>query len=134
MELYTTTLWRTATVVWKRCYVDNLSYLNSRSIDGTNGTLTAITRTLDKSLYLTETKLEGNLCAVLSSHLGCIRSVLLGTTESHLTSRRPRDNLTLAVCQRYNDIVERAVNVQLTYSVNSYISFLIRCCCFLCHN
>ena len=86
MELYTTTLWRTTTVMWKRCNVDNLSYLDSRSIDGTNGTLTTITRTLYKGLYLTETKLEGNLCAVLSSHLSCVRSVLLRTTESHLTS------------------------------------------------
>jgi hypothetical protein len=37
------------------------------------------------------------------------------TTETHFTSTRPRNNLTLIICQSYNDIVKRCVNVSLTY-------------------
>ena len=86
MKLNATTLWRTATVMWKRCDVDNLSNLNASGVDGTDGALTTVTRTLNISLYLAKTKLESCLCAILGSHLGCVRSVLLRTAESHLTS------------------------------------------------
>ena len=42
--LYAATLRRTATVMWKWCYIDNLCYLNAGSIDGANSALTTITR------------------------------------------------------------------------------------------
>ena len=45
--LDTTTLGRTATVVRKRSNIDDLRNLNARGIDGTDSTLTAITRTLN---------------------------------------------------------------------------------------
>lgn len=87
MRLDTTTLRRTATVVRQRGNVDNLRHKNARGIDGTDSALTAIARTLDISLHLAKTQVESHLGAILCGHLGSIRSVLLRTAESHLTSR-----------------------------------------------
>ncbi len=84
--LDTTTLGRTATVVRKRSNIDDLRNLNARGIDGTDSTLTAITRTFNECLHLAKTEVESHLGAILSCHLGSVRSVLLGTAESHLTS------------------------------------------------
>ena len=125
--LDTTTLGRTATVVRKRSNIDDLRNLNARGIDGTDSTLTAITRTLNECLHLAKTEVESHLGAILCCHLGSVRSVLLGTAESHLTSRRPGNNLTLIVGQRYNNVVERTVNVELTHRGNTHVS-LLRCC------
>ena len=50
--LDTTTLGRTATVVRKRSNIDDLRNLNARGIDGTDSTLTAITRTLNEYFHL----------------------------------------------------------------------------------
>ena len=75
--LYTTTLRRTATIVWQWCYVNNLRYLNATVVAGTDSRLTTVTWTLYVCLYLTQTKVECNLCAILCCHLSCIRSVLL---------------------------------------------------------
>ena len=85
--LHTTTLRRTAAVVWKRCDVDNLSNLNTSTMNGTDCALTTVARTLDEGFHLAETKTIGHLCTILCSHLSGIRSVLFRTTETHLTSR-----------------------------------------------
>ncbi len=86
MKLNATTLRWTATVVRQRCNVNDFSNLNAGSVDGTDSALTTITRTLNISLYLTQTQLESCLSAILSCHLGSVRSVLLRSAESHLTS------------------------------------------------
>ena len=119
--------------MWQRCYVYNLCHLDAGTVDCTDSTLTTVTGTLDVGLHLAETEVVGNLGAILSCHLSSIRSILLGTAEAHLTSRRPRDNLSLCIGQRHDDIIERAVHVELSKSLYSNIS-LLRCCCFLCHN
>ena len=53
---------------------------------GTDSALTTVTRTLYISLDFAQAKVVSNLSAVLGSHLSSIRSVLLRTTEAHLTS------------------------------------------------
>ncbi|EJX04439.1 hypothetical protein EVA_07453 [gut metagenome] len=130
--LYSSSLRRTATVVGKRRNVDDFSYCDTSTVNGTDSRFTTVTGTLNICLHLTKTKIESYLSAILSSHLSCVRSVLLRTAEAHLTGGRPRNNLTLTVCERHNDIVERAMNVELTHSVNLYVS-LLSCNCFLCH-
>ena len=102
-------------------------------MDATDGGFTAVARTLDVGDYLTQSQVEGYLCAVGSSLLCSVRSVLLRTTESHLTSGRPRNGLTFAVCQSNNDIVKRRVNMKLSLCANLDISLLCRSC-FLCHS
>ena len=132
--LYATTLWRTTAVVWQWSYVNNLDNLDTSTVYGTDSTLTAITRTLDEGLDLAQTQAVGYLSAILGGHLSSVRSVLLGTTETHLAGGRPRDDLTLIVGKRYNDIVEAAVDMKLSCCLNTYISFLVRCCFLLfCH-
>lgn len=84
-KLNTTTLRGTAAIVWQRCNVDNLNNLNTSTMAGTDSRLTSVTRTLHIGLHLAQTQVESNLGAILSSHLGSIRSVLLRTTEAHLT-------------------------------------------------
>ena len=76
-NLYAASLWRTATIVWQWCNVDNLCYLNTCSVDGTDCRLTSVTWTLNICLNLAKTKVESNLCTILSSHLCSVRSVLL---------------------------------------------------------
>ena len=73
---------------------------------GTDSALTTITRTLDKGLYLAKTKAVSNLSAVLCCLIG----------------------------KRHNNIVKATVNMELTCSLNTDISFL-RCYFLLfCHN
>ena len=83
--LYTATLRRTAAIVWQWCYVNNLRYLNATVVAGTDSRLTTVTWPLNIRLYLTKTKLESYLRTILCSHLCCVWSVLLRTTETHLT-------------------------------------------------
>ena len=112
--------------------IDNLDYLNTCTVYGTDSGLAAVTGTLNVCLNLAQTQIVSDLCTILCCHLGGVRSVLLTATETHLAGRRPGDYLTLAVSQRHDDIIEGTVNMQLTESVNLHISFL--CCnCFLCH-
>ena len=73
----------------QRCNVYDFSYLNPCTMHGTDCRLTAITRTFHVCLYLTQAKVVSYFCAILGSHLGCIRSVLLRATETHLSCRRP---------------------------------------------
>ena len=108
----------------QRSNVDNLYNLDTGTVHGTNCRLTTVTGTLHVSLHLAQTQVIGNLCAILSSHLSSIGSVLLRTTETHLTCRRPRDNLTFAISQRHNNVIERAVHVELAECIYSYISLL----------
>ena len=75
-------------------------------MDSTDSRLTTITRTLNVCLNLAKTKIKSYLSTILSCHLSCIRSILLRTTETHLTCRRPRDNLTLIISKRYNNVIE----------------------------
>ena len=72
--------------MWKRCNVDNLGYLNSCTVDGTDSRLTSVTWTLNVCLHLAKTEVESDLGAILCCHLSSVRSVLLRTTEAHLTS------------------------------------------------
>lgn len=108
----------------QRRNVDNLRDLDAHTVDGTDGTLTTITGTLDVCLHLAQTKVESNLCAVLGSHLGSVRRILLATTETHLTCAGPADSLTFGVGEGNDDIVERTVYVELTLCVNLHDSLL----------
>ena len=82
-----TTLRRTAAVVGKRSYVNNLCYLDTAAVYATNCRLTTVTRTLNVCLNLAQTKIESDLAAILCCCLSCVRCVLLRTTEAHLTCR-----------------------------------------------
>ena len=55
-------------------------------MNSTDSRLTTITWTLNVCLNLAKTKIECNLSTILCSHLSSIRSILLRTTETHLTS------------------------------------------------
>ena len=116
----------------KRSNVDNLCYLDTNRMAATNGSLTAIAWTLDVGLHLTQTKVIGNLCTILSSHLGSIGSVLLGTTETHLACGRPRNHITFAVGNGNDDVVKGRVYMKLTLCCYLDVSLLCRSC-FLCH-
>ncbi len=85
-KLNTTTLGRTAAIVWQWCNVYDLDNLNTGTMAGTDSRLASITGALHISFHLTQAEVESDLCAILSGHLGSIRSVLLRTTEAHLTS------------------------------------------------
>ena len=93
--------------MWQRSYIDDFSNFDTGSVNGTDSGLTTVTGTLDICLYLSQTKIVSHFGAILGSHLGCIRSVLLRTSKTHLSGRRPGDDLTFTVCQRNNDVVER---------------------------
>ena len=117
--------------MWQWRNVDNLRYLDPGTMDSTNSRFTTITRSLYIHLYATETKIISHFGTILSCHLSCIGSVLLRTSEPHLTGARPADNLPLVVGDRHNDVVERRVDVCLTGSLYLYHPLLG--CYFLCH-
>ena len=84
-KLNSTTLGRTTAVVGQWRNIDNLDNLYTCTVYGTDSGLTAIAGTLHVSLHLAQTQVKSNLGTILSGHLGSIRSVLLRTTEAHLT-------------------------------------------------
>ena len=75
--LYATTFRWTAAIMRQRSDVYDLSYFNTCTVDGTNCTLTAVSRTFHISFHLTETQIISNLSTILSSHLCSVRSILL---------------------------------------------------------
>ena len=91
----------------KRSYIDDFSNFDTGTVYSSNSRLTSVTWTLHICLNLSQTKVVGNLSTILCSHLCCIRSVLLRTSKSHFSGRRPGDDLTFAICQRNNNVVER---------------------------
>ncbi len=93
--------------MWKRSYVNDFSNFDTCTVDSSNSRLTSVTWTLHICFYLSQAKIVCYLSTVLSSHLCCIRSVLLRTSKSHLSGRRPRNNLTFTISQRNNNVVER---------------------------
>ena len=105
-ELYSSSLGRAAAIVRQRSHVNNLGDLDTGTMDGANGRLTAVAGTLDIGLHLAQAQVVSYLGTILGSHLSGVGSILLGTTEAHLASRRPRNHLTLAIGQTNNNIVE----------------------------
>ena len=75
-------------------------------VDGSDGGLTTCTRTLYIALNLAEASVVRCLGSILGCHLGSVRSVLLGASESALSSRGPADDLTLVVGKSDNHVVE----------------------------
>ncbi len=107
---------------WSNIY--NLRHLNASSMHSTDSRLTSITRPFHISFHFSQAQIISNFCTILSGHLGCIRCILFRTTETHLASRGPRNNLTFTICQRHNDVVKGAVHMQLPHCINFHISFL----------
>ena len=88
------------------CHIDNLRHFDSRAVHGADSRLTSVTRSFHICLHFPQAKVVCNFRTILCSHLRCVGGVLLGTTKSHLTCRRPRNDLAFAICQRYNNVVE----------------------------
>ena len=65
--------------------IHNFNNLNACAMHSTDSRLTAISGTLHISLHLAQAQIVGCLSTILSSHLSSIGSVLLGTTETHLS-------------------------------------------------
>ena len=93
--------------MWQRRYINNLSNFNPCTVNRPDSRLTPVTRPFHVCLYLSQTKIVSNFGTILGSHLCCIRSVLLRTSKPHFSGRRPRNNLSFAICQRNNNVVER---------------------------
>ena len=89
-----------------RSHVDDLGDDDSCVVDGPDSGLTTGARALYIDLDLAETGIVSGLGSILSGHLGGVRSVLLGTTETALSGGGPTDDLTLVVCQGDDHIVE----------------------------
>ena len=69
----------------KRSDVDDFFDIDSGSVDGSDSGFSTAAGTLHINLDASQTEVVSDLCAVLSSHLGGVRSVLLRTSETHLT-------------------------------------------------
>ena len=53
---------------------------------GTDSRLAAITGAFHICFHLTQTEVKSDLCTILCGHLSSVRSILLRSTETHLTS------------------------------------------------
>ena len=130
--LNSTSFRRTTSIVGQRSNVDDLRNLYTSTVNGSDSRLTTITRSLDVCLHFSQAQIVSNLGTILCGHLCGIRRVLLGTSESHFSGRRPRNNLAFTVSQRNDNVVERRMNVQLAVGIHLHIS-LFCCNCFFCH-
>ena len=130
--LNSTSFRRTTSVMRQRRNINDFRNLNASTMNSSDSRLTTISRSLDVCLHLSQAQVIRNFCTILCCHLCGIRRVLLRTSESHLSGRRPRNNLAFTVCQRNNNVVERRMNVQLAVGIHLYIS-LFCCNCFFCH-
>ena len=131
--LYTTTVRSAATVMRQWSFIDNLGNLDAGTVDGADSTLATLTRTLHIDLNLTQSHVESNLGAIGGCRLCCIRSVLLRTAETHLTCRRPADNLADLVGDGNDNVVESRVD-KCHAGIADLNDLLLDCSCFLCHN
>lgn len=116
----------------QRSYVDNLGYLDTGTMNSSHSRFTAVSGSFYIGFHFPQTQVISHFCTILCGHLSGIRSIFLGASEAHLTCRRPRDHLTLAVGKRYNNVVERRMDMGLSYGINLY-NPLLCCDCFLCH-
>ena len=123
-KLYSSVFGRTAAIVRQRSDIRDLLHDDSRGVDGTDGGLTALSRTFNVNLHSAQAEIVGHLGAVLCHHLGSVGSVFLGTSVSHLTSGRPGNHLTIVVGEGDDHVIERGVDVCLTGSLNSNNSLL----------
>lgn len=112
----------------KRSDVYDLGHLNSCAVNGADSALATVARTFDVGLNLTQTQIISDLCAILRGHLSGVRCVLLRASEAHLARGRPGYHLTLTVGQTHNNVVERAMHMQLALAIYLYIP-LFRCDC-----
>ena len=131
-KLYSTSFRRTTPIVWKRSNIYNFHNLNACAMHSADSGLTSVSGTLNKSLYFSQAKIIGHFGTILCCHLSCVRSILLGTSETHLAGRGPRNDLSFIVCQGNYDIIERRMNVQLSRCTDFY-NFLLGCDCLFCH-
>lgn len=90
-------------------------------------------RPLDIYLHLAQTHIVRYFRAVGRCGLGCVGSIFLRTSESHLTGRAPADDLSLSVGQRDDHVVESRVHVSHALSLH-LDNLLLNCSSLFCHN
>ena len=61
----------------QRSNVDNLGYLNALSMNRADSRFTTVSGAFHIGLHFAQTEVVSDLSAILSCHLGCIRSILL---------------------------------------------------------
>lgn len=78
--------WAAAAVVRQRSNVDDLGHFDTGAVNGADRRFAAGAGTLHVNLDLAQAQVVGYLRAVRSGGLSSIGSILLGTTETHLTA------------------------------------------------
>ncbi len=131
--LHPAPLWRAASVVRKWSNVNYFCNLNSCGVNGTDSRFATSTWAFNEYFYLPNSQVECGFCAIGCCCLGSIWGVLFGTLEALFTSRRPRDNLSGAIGNGYNNIVERRMDMSLSYWLN-FNDLFLNCSWFLSHN
>ena len=81
-----TTAFRSATIVGHRGHVDDLGDDYTSVIDSPDSGLAACSGTLHIDFNLAEARIVSGLGSILGSHLGSVRSILLGPAETALAS------------------------------------------------
>src|SRR6187551_267249 len=116
------TLGRTATVVRLRRDVGDLSDLEARGLQRTDGSFPAGAGALDEHVDLAHAVLHGPARGGLGGQLRGERSRLAGALEAHLAGRGPGDDRTGRVGDRHDGVVEGALDVRLP--VGDVLAFL----------
>src|SRR3954449_9908365 len=116
------TLRRTATVVRLGRDVRDLTDLEARGLQRTDGGLPAGTGALDEHVDLAHAVLHGPASSGLGGQLRGERSRLAGALEAHLAGRGPGDHSTGRVGDRHDGVVEGALDVRLP--VGDVLAFL----------
>ncbi len=116
----------------QRSYVDDFGYFDTSAMNSSHCRFTTVSGAFYIGFYFSQAQVKSHLCTILCGHLSGIRCIFLGASETHFTCRRPRNYLTLAIGKRYNNVVERRMDMGLANGINLY-NPLLCCDCFLCH-
>jgi hypothetical protein len=132
--LNTTTLLRTAAVVWDRCHISNGSDADTQSPQGTNRRFATWSGTLDLDVEVLDALFLSSTACNFGSDLSCKRCRFTRTLEALSTGRCPRQSIALAIRDGDDGVVERSVNVCNAVSnvLADFFADSLRCAVGLC--
>src|SRR5688500_6260398 len=105
-SLNTAFLRRTAAVMWNWRHIRNTGDFKTRCVQCTHCGFTPRTGTFDTHLQILYTAFLRNLAGLLSRNLGSKGSALSRSLETGASGGRPRQGITLTVCDGHDRVIE----------------------------
>lgn len=129
LQLHTSTLAWTASVVWDWCYVFDLLYGHPCCLQSGNCTFTTGARSFDSDFNFLHSALGSFFGCLLSGYLPSERRAFARTLESAGSSTCPAKGITLCVSNGHSSVVKGRLDMGYRYGdVSSGFSSLVDLC------